>query len=328
MLRDGVANIVIRLQERGFDPRKVGSDAWESRCPGHRSADCALSITRDTHNHVVLSCRGEQNCQQLRVIAALGMTNDHLYAETPDWLISRLRRVEVQVSSAVLGERNANDASLPADEPLNGSAGAAPLSEPEAKVPIVDERTDGSRSNASAPQVGSAFTDISSANEAGRVAAEVVPGDCTKITWEHPEIAPDRDGATASPGGQISQSVALSSGNATMDAAQESPTDALMRMAGVDRVVLGSDGRSYALVSVSGKVECRELKSKAFRNLLTHAASRRPGNCPRRRPLRRCWACSRRMRSSTVRRRMSSCGSRGDRRGCLISSISAIARGA
>ncbi len=55
MVCDGVANIVIRLQESGFDPRKVGPDSWESRCPAHRSAECALSITRNEHNHVLLS---------------------------------------------------------------------------------------------------------------------------------------------------------------------------------------------------------------------------------------------------------------------------------
>ena len=91
---------------------------------------------------------------------------------------------------------------------------------------------------------------------------------------------------------------------------KESPTDALMRMAGVERVILGSDGRSYALVSVNGKAECRELKSKGLRNLLTHAALRRLASCPRRRPLRRSWACSRRMRSSTALTKMSFCGSR------------------
>ena len=47
MTRDGVANIVYRLLERCFDPRRVARDAWESRCPAHGSADHALSISRD-----------------------------------------------------------------------------------------------------------------------------------------------------------------------------------------------------------------------------------------------------------------------------------------
>jgi hypothetical protein len=55
MVRDGVANIVSRLGERGCRPRKVRHDAWESRCPVHRSIDRTLSITRNELNHVVLT---------------------------------------------------------------------------------------------------------------------------------------------------------------------------------------------------------------------------------------------------------------------------------
>jgi hypothetical protein len=95
MVRDGVANIVSRLRERGYEPRKLGPDAWESRCPTHRSLDHTLSITRNEFNHVVLTCRSIQNCTHLNVIRALGLSNDLLYAETPDWLISQLRRIGV-----------------------------------------------------------------------------------------------------------------------------------------------------------------------------------------------------------------------------------------
>jgi hypothetical protein len=58
MVCDGVANVVIRLQESGFDPRKVSPDL---RCPAHRSAECALSITRNEDNQVLLECRSTQN---------------------------------------------------------------------------------------------------------------------------------------------------------------------------------------------------------------------------------------------------------------------------
>ena len=44
MARDAVANVIVRLQELGFEPRRVGSDAWEARCPAHRSTDHALAI--------------------------------------------------------------------------------------------------------------------------------------------------------------------------------------------------------------------------------------------------------------------------------------------
>jgi hypothetical protein len=63
MVRDAVANMVNQLRERGYAPRKVGHDAWESRCPGHRSSYHALSITRNEFNHVVLECRSAENCR-------------------------------------------------------------------------------------------------------------------------------------------------------------------------------------------------------------------------------------------------------------------------
>ena len=36
----------------------MSHDGWESRCPGHRSSDHSLSITRNEHSHVVLECPG------------------------------------------------------------------------------------------------------------------------------------------------------------------------------------------------------------------------------------------------------------------------------
>ena len=65
MARDAVANVVYRLGERGYPPRKVGKDSWESRCPVHRGSDYSLSITRNEFNHVVLECRTAENCQHL-----------------------------------------------------------------------------------------------------------------------------------------------------------------------------------------------------------------------------------------------------------------------
>ncbi len=53
---------------------------------------------------------------------------------------------------------------------------------------------------------------------------------------------------------------------------EESPGDVLMRLAGVERVILGSDGRPYAVVSENGRVECCELRSKAFRHRLVRAS--------------------------------------------------------
>ena len=127
MVRDGVANVVIKLHESGFDPRKIGPDSWESRCPAHRSADCALSITRNEHNHVLLECRSAENCQHLRIIRALGFTNDQLYAETADWLIGRLSRVPIQPASFASADAKQNDAAVAsAGEEANGFAVTRP----------------------------------------------------------------------------------------------------------------------------------------------------------------------------------------------------------
>ena len=99
MVRDGVANLVHELRQRGFDPRRVGTDSWESRCPAHRSTDHALSITRDESNHVVLECRSEENCLHERIIRAVRMGYDTLYCETPNWLIAQLIGVPIERAS-------------------------------------------------------------------------------------------------------------------------------------------------------------------------------------------------------------------------------------
>ena len=106
VVRDAVANIVDQLHSRGFDPRRVGPDSWEARCPVHRGADHALAVTRNELNHVVLECRSTQNCEYSRIVGALGITNDHVYAETPDWLISRLGCVQIEPASFESAKEN------------------------------------------------------------------------------------------------------------------------------------------------------------------------------------------------------------------------------
>jgi hypothetical protein len=97
-------------------------------------------------------------------------------------------------------------------------------------------------------------------------------------------VIDEANDTAAPPDNGLSHAVALAStstaDDAAPDAAMESPTEALMRLACVDRVILGSDGRSYALVFANGKAECRELRSRALRNLLTHAALKATGKLP------------------------------------------------
>jgi hypothetical protein len=261
MVRDGVANIVGRLRECGFEPRKVGHDAWESRCPAHRSLDHTLSITRNEFNHVVLTCRSVQNCTHLKIIRAVGFTNDQLYAETPDWLIGRLRRIAVEPEERAdiieehreIGETS-NEAATPI---IHESSHAASLS-PEADITWEPAEI------------------ASSANEA----ASPLCHETAHATPLAPEIVAETNGSASPSDNETSHVVAVAAASSAVDTVKESPTDALMRMAGVERVIRGSDGRSYALVSANGKAECRELKSKGLRNLLAHAAFKASGKLP------------------------------------------------
>ena len=125
MARDAVANVVMRLMNCGYEPRKVGDDAWESRCPAHRSVDHALAISRNAFDHVILECRSNHNCTHSRIVTALGLTNEHVYAETPEGWIRRLGLVPVQSAApSVTGPSREVDGGAGAGEMASGSAGS------------------------------------------------------------------------------------------------------------------------------------------------------------------------------------------------------------
>lgn len=133
MAVDPVANIIECLHGRGFDPRRVGPDSWEARCPADRSMDHALAISRNEHNHVVLECRSPHKCTYSRIIAALALPNDRVYAETPRSLIDRLRRTPIwtESSGSAMGNEDlagaASHEGLPGDSPGGpGSTSTAP----------------------------------------------------------------------------------------------------------------------------------------------------------------------------------------------------------
>ena len=152
MAHDAVANVVMRLMNCGYDPRKVGDDAWESRCPAHRSADHALAINRNAFNHVTLECRSGQNCTHSRIVSALGLTNEHVYAETPEGWIRRLALVPVQSTApSVTGPSREVDGGPSADEIASRSAGTQTV--------LADERR--------------TSTDVGAASTVGPIIAEI-----------------------------------------------------------------------------------------------------------------------------------------------------------
>jgi hypothetical protein len=132
MVRDGVANIVYRLLETGHDPRRVGRDAWESRCPAHGSSDHALSITRSESDRVVLDCRSSHRCQNVSILRTLRL--GHLYDETPDWLLDRLSGMRIQPAAFTTGgmAENHADATTSACRSVSGKGGA-----PDAALPLL-----------------------------------------------------------------------------------------------------------------------------------------------------------------------------------------------
>jgi hypothetical protein len=95
MARDGVANIVDELRGRGFDPRRVGPNSWEARCPAHRSVDHALAISRNEFNHVVLECRSPQNC--LTLAAPKKLARAASWPKSAGWFTNELRRIAPQL---------------------------------------------------------------------------------------------------------------------------------------------------------------------------------------------------------------------------------------
>ena len=97
MAIDPLANMVDRLRSSGFQPRKVGHDAWESRCPGHGSVDHALLLGRGRDGKLVLQCRSAQNCSFSAILKKLNIKLRHLNRDTNESVIRRLRAMEIQL---------------------------------------------------------------------------------------------------------------------------------------------------------------------------------------------------------------------------------------
>jgi hypothetical protein len=248
MARDAVANVVDRLRERGCEPRRVGEDAWEARCPAHRSTDHALAITRNSFNQVELECRSSQSCRHIRIVGALGITNEHLYAETPDWLIERMRRVPIERSLFVA----AHEQLPPAAEPKQA-----------ADLPVVVSATSGTpdsggREDASdSPAVDCVMADLPGGGEwqqAGNLPLAVIaPAESENM-----------------PGSAMELFVSSISVNVEQGAKVERPSAVriLSRLAASVRVFRSADGRFCAQVPLGPRSEILGLRSVGFRDWL------------------------------------------------------------
>ncbi len=95
MPSDPLANIIDRLRGRGYQPRKVGQDTWESRCPGHGGTEHALATARSADGKLVVTCRSTEKCSLSRIAKRLDMKIERLYSATNPTLSRKLQRLEI-----------------------------------------------------------------------------------------------------------------------------------------------------------------------------------------------------------------------------------------
>ena len=247
-----------------------------SRAP---KRDHALAITRNQFNHVVLECRSRENCQHFRIIGALGLTNDHVYEETPDWLISRMRQVPIQPESF----RRARACATVEERPSNGdgASGSAEAPLPEGGEPSPDAI------DASGPDVAEA---IRSQLEVG--AADDRPADETVLAttssairesartrvagWDGDRAA--QESGPASTALQFEQTrghsveFLVSSISVTPQTGDKleraSSVQVLTRLASGARLFRSAEGRFCAQVAVGERLEIFGLRSAGFRDWL------------------------------------------------------------
>jgi energy-coupling factor transporter ATP-binding protein EcfA2 len=287
MVRDGVFNMVDRLRERGLDPRRIGDDAWEARCPAHRGVEHSLAVTRNEFNHVVLSCRSTENCQHTRIIRALGWTNDHVYAETPDWLISRLRHIPIQPAS--FHNPSAAEGGPCEGREANGSTGVPTPGGQEPGRDAVGASGGGQEARSIQNEFGGQndleTTDANGSPGALRstenvgVAAMIHPESGTESDMVQSEVTPTI--RAYSPMGEISPyqqmpgnslDLLVSSISVTVERGhsieRQSSVQVLARLAASAKLFRSADGRLCAQVPVGDRLEIYGLKSPGFRDWL------------------------------------------------------------
>jgi hypothetical protein len=249
MVRDGVANVVEQLRRRGFDPRRVGRALWEARCPVHRGRDHALAVSRNEHSHVVLDCRGQERCAHFRIIAALGLTNEHVYAETPEWLIGQLRREPIE--RATFGSLDGPDDLLESGvlamvEPKNPPEGGIRTVRPFAEAAIVG--------------LGGQKQPLESRLEAASQPMITAKGEFPIDS----SMAPTSIGAELDLPGAFTPAIIVSSTRLERDGAVQ----ILARLASTARLFRSADGHYCAQVPVGSRLEIFSLKSAGLRDWL------------------------------------------------------------
>lgn len=79
-MNDPVVNLLSRLASVRCDPRPVGHDSWESRCPAHGGTRHNLSITRGEDGRALVCCHHNPGCDVAAITAALSLESKDLFA--------------------------------------------------------------------------------------------------------------------------------------------------------------------------------------------------------------------------------------------------------
>jgi hypothetical protein len=248
MARDGVANIVNKLSQRGFDPRRIGADAWESRCPVHRGKEHALLIKRSDRQEVVLHCRARQ-CPPANIASALDLSVTRVYAGTPNWVLSKLSEKPIVPPLWVEAAQEVpRGASASPRSTFGRSAPAAPRAqppqrciEPEIQHGAAADSKDQPRPAPEAPAMVQSPASATTGNE----------------TLNHPPAATSETAA-----------------------GKERAVDGLLRIAERARVFRLVDGRLFARLPIAGREEIHGLRSPEFRDWIVDAYLAAGGKLP------------------------------------------------
>jgi putative DNA primase/helicase len=78
IMDDPVTRVVEVLARDGYDPRKIGPDRYESRCPLHRGRRRNLSICQGDDGRVLIHCHhvddNGHSCSVEEIVQAIGLT--------------------------------------------------------------------------------------------------------------------------------------------------------------------------------------------------------------------------------------------------------------
>jgi putative DNA primase/helicase len=82
-----IDRVLHALEGGGYDPRSVGSQKWEAKCPCHKGSRRNLSITATSDGTVLIRCHhvddSGQNCPNGAILAELGLTLGDLFTGPP-----------------------------------------------------------------------------------------------------------------------------------------------------------------------------------------------------------------------------------------------------